>query len=366
MGAIFGFAIGFLIKGFVVQSVGLEAYGLYIKGYVFITAISTIIAFGFPQLVLKFLPDLIGNNKGEAKDLTNRTVSYILISSLASGLLLFAFSAYIATYVFQNTAMESILQWSALYLPVILLMSIFDRLKDIVGFLNILQGCRNYKVEHLIYASSSSVYGGNSNVPFSESNSVEHPVSLYAASKKSNELMAHTYSHLFNIPTTGLRFFTVYGPWGRPDMALFLFTDAIINNKPLKVFNNGEMIRDFTFIDDIVESIVRLFKVIPSIPANRISQPVSDSISPVAPWRTVNIGGSNPIELEKFIGILEEKIGKKAKKRYLGMQQGDVENTQADISLLKDLTNFTPKTSVDKGIESFLNWYLEYNELGMQ
>ena len=162
------------------------------------------------------------------------------------------------------------------------------------------------------------------------------------------------------------RFFTVYGPWGRPDMALFKFTEKILKEEPIDVFNHGKMSRDFTYIDDIVESIVRLFKVIPPIPANRISQPVSDSISPVAPWRTVNIGGSNPIELEKFIGILEDKIGKKAKKRYLGMQQGDVENTQADISLLKDLTNFSPKTSVDKGIESFLNWYLEYNKMGMQ
>ena len=147
---------------------------------------------------------------------------------------------------------------------------------------------------------------------------------------------------------------------------LYLNLEKILKEEPIDVFNHGKMSRDFTYIDDIVESIVRLFKVIPSIPANRISQPVSDSISPVAPWRTVNIGGSNPIELEKFIGILEEKIGKKAKKRYLGMQQGDVENTQADISLLKDLTNFIPQTSVDKGIENFLNWYLEYNKLGMQ
>ena len=225
---------------------------------------------------------------------------------------------------------------------------------------------KEQKCHHFLMASTSSVYGGNTKTPFRENDASNFPMSFYSATKKSTENFSHYYSHLFGIPTTCFRFFTVYGPWGRPDMALFKFTEKILKEETIDVFNHGKMSRDFTYIDDIVESIVRLFEVIPLIPANRVSQPVSDSISPVAPWRTVNIGGSNPIELEKFIGILEEKIGKKAKKRYLGMQQGDVENTQADISLLKDLTNFIPQTSVDKGIENFLNWYLEYNKLGMQ
>ena len=237
---------------------------------------------------------------------------------------------------------------------------------NIIGTFNLMEVLKEQKCHHFLMASTSSVYGGNTKTPFREKDASDFPMSFYSATKKSTENFSHYYSHLFGIPTTCFRFFTVYGPWGRPDMALFKFTEKILKEEPIDVFNHGKMSRDFTYIDDIVESIVRLFKVIPSIPANRISQPVSDSISPVAPWRTVNIGGSNPIELEKFIGILEEKIGKKAKKRYLGMQQGDVENTQADISLLKDLTNFIPQTSVDKGIENFLNWYLEYNKLGMQ
>ena len=237
---------------------------------------------------------------------------------------------------------------------------------NILGTFNLLEILKEEKCSHFLMASTSSVYGGNTKTPFAEKDASDFPMSFYSATKKSSENFSHYYSHLFGIPTTCFRFFTVYGPWGRPDMALFKFTESILKEEPIDVYNHGKMSRDFTYIDDIVESIVRLIEVIPKKPSNRINQSISDSISPVTPWRAVNIGGSNPIELEKFIAILEEKIGKKAKKRYLGMQKGDVKNTQADISLLKDLTKFTPKTSVEKGIESFLNWYLNYNKLGSQ
>ena len=237
---------------------------------------------------------------------------------------------------------------------------------NIIGTFNLLEILKEQKFSHFLMASTSSVYGGNTKTPFKEKDASDFPMSFYSATKKSSENLSHYYSHLFGIPTTCFRFFTVYGPWGRPDMALFKFTECILKEEPIDVYNHGKMSRDFTYIDDIIESIIRLFKVIPNKPSNRISQSDYDSISPVAPWRTVNIGGSKPIELEKFIAILEEKIGKKAKKRYLGMQMGDVKNTQADISLLKDLTNFTPKTSIEKGIESFLNWYLGYNNRGIK
>ena len=233
---------------------------------------------------------------------------------------------------------------------------------NIVGFNNILEQCRYNEVEHLIYASSSSVYGGNEKMPFSESHSVDHPVSLYASSKKSNELMAHTYSHLYGLPSTGLRFFTVYGPWGRPDMALFLFTDAIINDRPIKVFNKGNMIRDFTFIDDIIEGVFRvIFKTAtPDINFNK-SKP--NSSSSWAPYRIFNIGNSNPVSLKKYIETIEKNLGKKALKKLLPMQPGDVEATAADTKLLEDWIGFKPNTSIDDGINKFVDWYKIYYKI---
>jgi len=225
---------------------------------------------------------------------------------------------------------------------------------NIVGFANILESCKKYNIEHLIYASSSSVYGGNKEMPFSENQNVDYPISLYAASKKSNELMAHTYSHLYQIPTTGLRFFTVYGPWGRPDMALFLFTKSIINNTPIKVFNNGEMTRDFTYIDDIIES---LFRVINKIPTPDIDSDNRTELLSKAPYRIFNIGNSNPIQLMEFISEIENTLGIKAKKELLEMQPGDVANTFADTSALEKWINFKPNTSVKDGITEFIKWY---------
>lgn len=230
---------------------------------------------------------------------------------------------------------------------------------NIVGFLNVLEACRHYKVEHLLYASSSSVYGSNTKMPFSVHDNVDHPISLYAATKKSNELMAHTYSHLYSLPTTGLRFFTVYGPWGRPDMALFLFADAIMNGKTIKVFNNGEMIRDFTYIDDIVEGIVRLLNNPPLVnPAwnNQASDPGTSS----APYKVYNIGNNNPVQLMSFIDELEKKIGKVAQKEFLPLQDGDVPETFADVTDLMEDVGFKPSTSVKQGIAEFVEWYSQY------
>ena len=233
---------------------------------------------------------------------------------------------------------------------------------NLVGFGNIIEECKNYGVEHLIYASSSSVYGGNKNIPFSEEHGVNHPVSLYAATKRSNELMAHTYSHIYNLPTTGLRFFTVYGPWGRPDMALFLFTDAIINNKPIKIFNNGKMCRDFTYIDDVINGIIGVMKNVSKkdIDFNFLDPKISSSW---APYRLFNIGNSSPIKLMDFITTIEKCLGKKAMKEFLPMQMGDVESTSANINLLKNLTGFEPKTSIDEGISKFIEWYLDYYKI---
>tara|TARA_B100000579_G_C22761694_1_gene819282 strand:+ start:72 stop:1088 length:1017 start_codon:yes stop_codon:yes gene_type:complete len=233
---------------------------------------------------------------------------------------------------------------------------------NIVGFNNILEQCRYNEVEHLIYASSSSVYGGNKEMPFSEIHNVDHPVSLYAASKKSNELMAHTYSHLYDLPTTGLRFFTVYGPWGRPDMALFLFTEAIINDRPIKVFNKGNMIRDFTFIDDIIEGIYRvIFKT--ATKDSNFSKSNPNSSSSWAPYRIFNIGNSNPVSLKKYIETIEKNLGKKAIKELLPMQPGDVEATSADTKLLEDWIGFKPNTSIDDGINKFVNWFKVYYKI---
>ncbi|MCE1184025.1 MAG: NAD-dependent epimerase [Rhodocyclales bacterium] len=230
---------------------------------------------------------------------------------------------------------------------------------NLVGFTNILEGCRHSKVQHLVYASSSSVYGGNTKMPFSEHDSVDHPVSLYAATKKANELMAHTYSHLFNLPTTGLRFFTVYGPWGRPDMALFLFTKAILEGRPIDVFNHGKMKRDFTYIDDIVQGVVRTM--------DRVAEPDPnyDSNNPdpargKAPYRVFNIGNNNPVELMGFIGAIEDALGQQAQKNFLPLQDGDVPATYADTDTLNEWTGFVPATPVSEGIGRFIEWYRSY------
>ena len=227
------------------------------------------------------------------------------------------------------------------------------------GFLNVLEACRHHHIKHLIYASSSSVYGANKKMPFSVHHNVDHPISLYAASKKSNELMAHTYSALFNLPTTGLRFFTVYGPFGRPDMALFLFTKAILEGKPIDVFNNGKMRRDFTYVDDIVESIARLT---PNIPTPNLQW---DGMSPdpatsFAPYRIFNIGNNQPVELMRFIEVIEEKLGKKAVKNLLPLQDGDVPATYADVEDLMRTVDFKPATSIEEGVGKFIDWYLDY------
>ena len=230
------------------------------------------------------------------------------------------------------------------------------------GFLNILEVCRHHHVEHLVYASSSSVYGANKKMPFSVHHNVDHPISLYAASKKSNELMAHTYSALFNLPTTGLRFFTVYGPYGRPDMALFLFTKAIIEGKPIDVFNNGKMRRDFTYVDDIVESIARLVPKAP-LPDKTWSGLAPDPASSFAPYRVYNIGNNKPVELLRFIEVIEEKLGKKAVKNFLPIQDGDVPETYADVSDLIREIDFKPATPIEEGIGKFVDWYTEYYQI---
>ena len=225
---------------------------------------------------------------------------------------------------------------------------------NITGFLNILEGCRHTDVKHLIYASSSSVYGTNTEMPFKTSDVVDHPVSLYATSKKSNELMAHTYSHLFGIPTTGLRFFTVYGPWGRPDMALFLFTKAMIEGKPIDVFNFGNMARDFTYVDDIVEGVKRL---IPKAPEKSDSDRKSGS---KAPYQLFNIGHGSPVELMDFIHEIEENLGIEAEKNMMSIQPGDVPKTWADVDNLFELTGFKPQVTVKEGIKNFVDWYRSY------
>ena len=224
---------------------------------------------------------------------------------------------------------------------------------NIVAFTNILEACRAIKPQHLVYASSSSVYGGNTKLPFSETDSVDHPVSLYAATKKANELMAHTYSHLYGLPTTGLRFFTVYGPWGRPDMSPFLFADAIINNRPIKVFNHGDMMRDFTYIDDIVEGVLRVLDK----PPEKLARPSTNSD---APYRVFNIGNNQPEQLMDFIGLLESTIGKTAQKEFLSMQAGDVKATYADTSALETWVGFKPYTPLNEGVEKFVNWYRQF------
>lgn len=233
---------------------------------------------------------------------------------------------------------------------------------NVTGFLNVLEACRHHPVNHLIYASSSSVYGANRKMPFSVHDNVDHPLALYAVSKKSNELMAHAYSNLYKIPTTGLRFFTVYGPWGRPDMAMFLFTKAIIENKSIDVFNNGKMRRDFTYVDDIIEGIVRLIPRSPVGNSNWNPEKPDPSFS-FAPYKIYNIGNNKPVELLYFIEVLESKLGKKAIKNLMPLQEGDVLETFADVNdLMKDV-GFKPATPIETGIENFVNWYKEYYQV---
>ena len=233
---------------------------------------------------------------------------------------------------------------------------------NILGFLNILEGCRHHGVKHLVYASSSSVYGANETMPFSVHDNVDHPLSLYAASKKANELMAHTYSHLYNLPTTGLRFFTVYGPWGRPDMALFLFTDAIVNNKPIQVFNYGNHRRDFTFVDDITEGVIRTLDHVAE-PNPDWSGLNPDPGSSRAPWRVYNIGNSTPVNLMDYIGAIEHELGRTAEKEFLPMQPGDVPDTYADVDQLMQDVNYKPQTTVQQGIKRFITWYRDFYKL---
>ncbi|MBB5179382.1 UDP-glucuronate 4-epimerase [Planomicrobium koreense] len=230
---------------------------------------------------------------------------------------------------------------------------------NVVGFINILEACRHNAIKHLIYASSSSVYGANTSLPFSVHDNIDHPLSLYAATKKANELMAHTYSSLYDIPTTGLRFFTVYGPWGRPDMALFMFTKNIIEGKPIDVFNNGDMMRDFTFVDDIVESISRLVEK-PAQPNTEWSGKTPDPGTSYAPYKIYNIGNNNPVNLMDFIEAIEEKTGMKAIKNYMPLQAGDVPATYADVADLYRDIDFQPQTNIKDGVGKFVDWYVDY------
>ena len=230
---------------------------------------------------------------------------------------------------------------------------------NIVGFINLLEACRHYQTKHLVYASSSSVYGLNSAIPYSTKDNVDHPISLYAATKKSNELMAHTYSHLYNIPVTGLRFFTVYGPWGRPDMAIFLFTKAIFNEEPIKVFNHGKMTRDFTYVDDIVEGISRVLRNPPQ--ANALWDKQSpDPSSSSAPYKVYNIGNNQPVQLLDFIQAIEKAVGKKAIKEFMPIQPGDVTATYADVEDLVSTFDYQPSTSIIEGVQYFVDWYRVY------
>lgn len=233
---------------------------------------------------------------------------------------------------------------------------------NLVGFGNILEGCRHSGVKHLAFASSSSVYGANTKLPFSEHDNVDHPVSLYAATKKANELMAHCYAHLYGLPCTGLRFFTVYGPWGRPDMALFKFTKGILEGDPIPVFNHGKMIRDFTYIDDIVEGVIRVIDR-PAAPNPEWSGKAPDPATSYAPYRIYNIGNNQPVELMRYIEVLEKSLGKKAKLQMLPMQEGDVPATSANVEALEKTVGFRPRTTVEQGVSRFVEWYKSYHRV---
>ena len=230
---------------------------------------------------------------------------------------------------------------------------------NVLGFTNIIEGCRHHKIEHLVYASTSSVYGANEAQPFSESKSVDHPLAIYAATKKCNELIAHSYSHLYGLPTTGLRFFTVYGPWGRPDMAFFLFTKAILNDEPINVFNHGDMVRDFTYVDDIVEGVSRALDN-SAQPNERWDAMNPDPATSAAPYRIYNIGNNNPVFLMDYIHAVEKALGKKAKLNMMPMQAGDVPSSYADVSKLESDLGYSPKTTVQEGVRRFVQWYREY------
>ena len=234
---------------------------------------------------------------------------------------------------------------------------------NLVGFINILEGCRHHGVQHLTYASSSSVYGANTAMPFSVHQNVDHPVSLYAATKKANELMAHTYSHLYRLPTTGLRFFTVYGPWGRPDMAMFLFTKAILEGKPIDVFNHGKMLRDFTYIDDIVEGVIRTSDHV-ALPNPAWNSDAPDAATSLAPYRLYNIGNNNPVELMHLIHTIEANLGRVAEKRMMDIQPGDVPATYANVDALVRDVGFAPKTPIEVGVQNFVRWYKDYYGVG--
>jgi UDP-glucuronate 4-epimerase len=231
---------------------------------------------------------------------------------------------------------------------------------NLVGFVNVLEGCRHQRVEHLVYASSSSVYGANTRMPFSVHDTVDHPISMYAATKKANELMAHTYSHLFRLPTTGLRFFTVYGPWGRPDMALFLFTRAILEGRPIDLFNGGDMRRDFTYVDDIVEGVVRVLDRV-AAPNPDWDPAAPDTGTSDAPYRVYNIGNSSPVHLTRMVAAIEARLGRKATVNLLPMQPGDVPATEADVEDLERDVGFRPATTVEEGVARFVDWYVEYH-----
>jgi len=233
---------------------------------------------------------------------------------------------------------------------------------NVLGFLQVLEECRYRKVPHLIYASSSSVYGASTQMPFSVHRGADHPLSMYGVTKRANELMAHSYSYLFGLPTTGLRFFTVYGPWGRPDMVLFKFTKAILDNRPIDLFNNGQMKRDFTYIDDVVESVVRIMEVIPT-PDSHWSSDRPDPSSSIAPFRLYNVGNHVPVDLLELIALLEEALGKRAQKNFLPMQPGDVTATYADVESLERVTGFSPQTTMREGIQRFVQWYKEFHGL---
>ena len=238
---------------------------------------------------------------------------------------------------------------------------------NVTGTLHILEGCRHHGVEHLVFASTSSVYGANTEMPFSEHQSTEHPLTLYAATKKANEQMAHSYAHLYDIPCTGLRFFTVYGPWGRPDMALFLFTKAILAGEPIKVFNHGKHKRSFTYIDDIVEGITRILEKPPrpndqttKRPNDQTTSELDPATSPVAPYQIFNIGNEQSVELMRYIEVLEDCLGKKAEKEFLSLQPGDVHATEASMQGLKDAVDYSPSVPIEQGIRNFVDWYLDY------
>jgi UDP-glucuronate 4-epimerase len=231
---------------------------------------------------------------------------------------------------------------------------------NLTGFLNILEGCRQAKSRHLVYASSSSVYGANTQMPFSVGQNVDHPLSLYGATKKANELMAHAYAHLFGLPTTGLRFFTVYGPWGRPDMAMWLFTDAILAGRPIRLFNHGNMRRDFTFVDDVVESVVRLVDQ-PAQPDARWSSEAPDPASSAAPWRVYNVGNNQPVEVKQVVRLIEQALGRTAVCDLVAMQPGDVPATYADVDALAQAVDFAPRTPVEVGVRRFVDWFTAYH-----